>query len=102
MSPMNLFEAIFKHDPASPAIIFDGQRLTYGDLRAQTVAMAKAIVQLGVQRGDRVALLLHDSPEFVQAFIAASSLGAIVVPINMAIRLEEQKAILYDSGARVA
>ena len=61
--------------------------------------MAAAITSLGVQRGDRVALLLHDSPEFVEAFIATCSLGAIAVPINMALRLEEQCSILHNCSA---
>lgn len=64
--------------------------------------MAAAITSLGVQRGDRVALLLHDSPEFVEAFVATCSLGAIAVPINMALRLEEQCSILHNCSATIA
>ena len=60
--------------------------ITYGELRAETLRMAQVIRSLGARRGDRVALLLHDSPEFVEAFIATCSLGAIAVPINMALR----------------
>jgi benzoate-CoA ligase family protein len=45
---------------------------------------------------------LHDSPVFVEAFIATCSLGAIAVPINMALRLEEQCSILQNCSARVA
>jgi benzoate-CoA ligase family protein len=64
--------------------------------------MAHAITSLGVRRGDRVALLLHDSPEFVEAFIATCSLGAIAVPINMALRVEEQCSILHNCSATIA
>jgi long-subunit acyl-CoA synthetase (AMP-forming) len=46
--------------------------------------------------------LLHDSPEFIEAFIATCSLGAIAVPINMALRAEEQCSILHNSGATLA
>jgi len=83
---MNLFNAIFLNDPSAPAIRFDGRVITYGELRAETVTMAQVISSLGVTTGDRVALLLHDSPEFVEAFIASCSLGAIAVPINMVLR----------------
>jgi len=99
---MNLFEAIFAHDLAAPAIHFRGREISYGELRSATLQMAAAIRSLGVERGDRVALLLHDSPEFVEAFIATCSLGAIVVPINMALRLEEQCSILHNCSATIA
>jgi benzoate-CoA ligase family protein len=99
---MNLFEEVFTHDLAAPAIHFGGREMSYGELRSATLRMAQAITSLGVQRGDRVALLLHDSPEFVEAFIATCSLGAIAVPINMALRLDEQCSILHNSSATVA
>ena len=99
---MNLFDAIFTHDPSSPAILLDRRKITYGELRAETLKMAQVIRSLGVERGDRVALLLNDSPEFVEAFIATCSLGAIAVPINTALRVEEQCSILHNSGASLA
>ena len=99
---MNLFEGVFAHDRAAPAIHFGGRQISYGELRLATLQMADAISALGVKRGDRVALLLHDSPEFIEAFIATCSLGAIAVPINMALPLEEQCSILHNSGATLA
>jgi benzoate-CoA ligase len=99
---MNLFNAIFTHDPSSPAIYFGRRKITYGELRSQTLKMARVIRSFGVEPGDRVALLLNDSPEFVEAFIATCSLGAIAVPINMALRAEEQCSILHNSGASLA
>jgi benzoate-CoA ligase family protein len=109
---MNLFEAIFAHNApadsatpanfAAPAIYYRGRNLSYGELRARTLRMAQVIKSLGIAPGDRVALLLNDSPEFIEAFIATCSLGAIAVPINMALRLEEQCSILHNSGAQLA
>jgi benzoate-CoA ligase len=99
---MNLFEATFTHEPSSPAIRFGRREITYGELRAETLKMAQVISSLHAGRGDRVALLLHDSPEFVEAFIATCSLGAISVPINMALRPAEQCSILHNSGASLA
>src|ERR1044072_5720299 len=99
---MNLFEAVFSHDPETVAIHFGNRQLSYGELRSATLQMAHAITSLEVQRGDRVALLLHDSPEFVEAFIATCSLGAIAVPVNMALPLEAQCSILHNCGATVA
>src|ERR1051325_1294378 len=100
--PMKLFNAIFRNDPSSPAIRFDGRVISYDELRAETLTMAQVISSLGAASGDRVALLLHDSPEFVEAFIASCALGAIAVPINMALRAEDQCSILHNSGATLA
>src|SRR4026208_769123 len=99
---MNLFEAVFAHDLAAPAIQYGDREMTYGELRSATLQMAQAIASLGVQRGDRVALVLYDSPEFVEAFIATCSLGAIAVPINLALPLDEQCSILHNCGATIA
>src|ERR1051325_9350639 len=99
---MNIFNAIFRNDPSSVAIHFNGRTITYDELRAETLTMAQVISSLGATRGDRVALLLHDPPEFVEAFIATCSLGAIAVPVNMALPLEAQCSILHNCGATVA
>src|SRR5215813_7644338 len=102
---MNLFTAIFSNKYSShsaPAIRCGHRELTYGELRAETIRMAQVIVSLGAVRGDRVALLLHDSPEFIEAFIATCCLGAIAVPINTSLRADEQCSILHNSGAKVA
>ena len=99
---MNLFDAIFTHDSSWPAIKFGEREITYGELRAETLKVAQVIDSLRAGRGDRIALLLHDSPEFIEAFIATCSLGAIAVPINMALRPEEQCSILHNSGATLA
>ncbi|HEV8428109.1 MAG TPA: benzoate-CoA ligase family protein [Pyrinomonadaceae bacterium] len=99
---MNLFDAVFTHDSSSPAIYFGRRKITYGELRAGTLKMARLIRSLGAEPGDRVGLLLHDSPELVEAFIATCSLGAIAVPINMALRPDEQCSILHNSGASLA
>jgi benzoate-CoA ligase len=56
---------------------------------------------LGVNSGDRVALLLYDSPEFIYRFLATISLGAISVPINTFLNSEEIDFIIQDSGARL-
>ena len=99
---MNLFDAIFAHDSSSPAIYFDRRVISYGELRAETLKMAQVIRSPGVEPGDRVALLLTDSPEFVEAFIATCSLGAIAVPVNMALHATDQCSILHNSGATLA
>jgi acyl-CoA synthetase (AMP-forming)/AMP-acid ligase II len=100
---MNLFETIFKQDSLDrTAILYEQRRLSYAGLRELTLTATQVLSELRVKRGDRVALLLNDSPEFVALFIAICSYGAIVVPINMALQLDQQRAILNDCTATVA
>src|SRR6185295_8465342 len=100
---MNLFEAIFSQDRLDrTAVLYAGRQISYRELRAETLSAAEMLRRLGVGTGDRVALLLNDSPEFIAAFIAICSCGAIAVPVNMALRLDEQQAILNDCTARLA
>jgi benzoate-CoA ligase family protein len=97
---MNLFDAIFKQSSLDrTAILYERRRVTYAELRDHTLDFARVLSLLEVRRGVRVALMLNDSPEFIAAFIAICSSGAIAVPINMALRLEEQRAILNDCTA---
>ncbi|MFN2511444.1 MAG: benzoate-CoA ligase family protein [Pyrinomonadaceae bacterium] len=100
---MNLFDAIFRNNPpAKPAVLYEQQEITYGDLREETLRLSRVLTLLGIIAGDRVALLLNDSPEFIASFIAIASSGAIAVPINMGLRLNEQQLILNNCGASVA
>lgn len=100
---MNLFQAIFTEQSApSVAVRYEGRQITFSGLRDQTLAVVSKCESMKIERGERVALLLNDSPEFVASFIAICSSGAIAVPINMGLRLDEQRAILNDCTARVA
>jgi benzoate-CoA ligase family protein len=100
---MILFDAIFNQNSLdNVAILFEQQRISYAQLKERTTAVVRALSFLKVERGERVALLLNDSPEFVASFIAICSYGAIAVPINMGLRPDEQRVILNDCTARVA
>src|SRR5215813_1704021 len=96
-----LFSQIFLPErDASIAVRFEDREINYAELRSLTISTAEKLNALGVQSGDRVAILLNDSPEFVASFVAIISLGAVAVPINMALRRSEQSTILKDCGAR--
>ncbi|UCC65491.1 MAG: AMP-binding protein, partial [Anaerolineae bacterium] len=68
--------------PGHPALLFKGARLTCGQLERLSDAFAAALVALGVEKGDRVALLLPNCPQFVIGQLGAWKAGAIVVPLN--------------------
>jgi long-chain acyl-CoA synthetase len=85
--------------PSRTAVEFMGARLTYGELEARTSALAAAFVDAGVQHGDRVALLLPNSPQFVIAQLAAWKAGAIVAPLNPLYSEQELRDALNRCGA---
>src|SRR5471030_115645 len=68
--------------PNSPALLFKGAKVTYGELDRLSDACAAAFAALGVKRRDRVGLLLPNCPQFFIAQFGAWKLGAIVAPLN--------------------
>lgn len=93
--------------PNSPATIFPAAignrllagRLTYRDLQSATNRFANALIELGVQKGDRVALLFPNSPQFVIAFFGALKAGAVVIAFNPVYTEPEIERQLIDCGA---
>jgi benzoate-CoA ligase family protein len=83
------------------AVEFRDSPVTYGALRSKVDQWARLILDSGVNEGDRVALLLYDSPEFIACFLATVSLGAVCVPINTFLPAKDVAFILADSGARL-
>jgi len=68
--------------PRSPALLFKGAVLTNGELEAASDAFAAALASLGVRKGERVALLLPNCPQFLIAELGAWKAGAVVAPLN--------------------
>lgn len=87
--------------PHKPAVIYGEDVVTYGELAAKAERTAGALAALGVARGDRVALLGENSPDFIAIMFAAFQLGAVFVPVNTRLAPPEIRHILADSGARV-
>src|SRR6201982_1851927 len=72
----------------------------YPELFTRALRLGRGLAQDGVGAGDRIALLLRNSLEFVESSIATVPLGASAVPINWHWRGEEIAHVLADSGAR--
>ncbi|MGE5210970.1 MAG: AMP-binding protein, partial [Acidobacteriota bacterium] len=81
---MNLANIIDGHDAGSIALISRNRATTYGELRDQVAAFRGGLAGLGVGDGDRVALIVGNSPHFVIAYLATIGLGAVAVPLNPA------------------
>ena len=77
------------------------RRFDYRGLNARCNRVAHALQASGVKPGDRVALLLMNSAEFVESFFAAAKIGAVNVPLNWRLVADELEFILEDAGATV-
>jgi len=84
-----------------PALTSNGQALSYDELDSLAGRFAGLLRARGVERGDRVALLLPNIPAFAAAYYGALRLGAIVVPLNFLLKRDEIAHRLADCGARV-
>ncbi len=84
-----------------PALRFEGRELTNVDQQRAAARLAHALRRLGVQPGDRVAVMLPNCPEVLQAYAAILKAGAVVVPIVFLLAPEEVRHILTHAGARV-
>jgi long-chain acyl-CoA synthetase len=94
------FDQACARDPRRRAVVFYGREITYGELREATDRLAHALAKLGVKKGDRVALFLLNSPQFIIAYFAALKCGAVVTPISPVYTSHEVRYQLADSGAR--
>ena len=83
------------------ALTSNGQALSYGELDALAARFAGLLRARGVERGDRVALLLPNIPAFAAAYYGALRLGAIVVPLNFLLKRDEVAHRLADCGTRM-
>jgi long-chain acyl-CoA synthetase len=84
------------------AAIIDGNKwITYSELDDYISGLAGWLISRGVQRGDRVVLLLQNSSEFVISFFAIAKLGAIAVPLNVQYKEQELAGYLRDSNPKV-
>jgi fatty-acyl-CoA synthase len=76
--------------------------VTFGEVDARVNQAAAALAARGVERGDRVALLMQNSIEFIETIYGVWRLGAIAVPVNFRLAAAEVEHVLVDSGASAA
>ena len=87
--------------PSQTAFIYYGTRLSYARFSSLANRFAAALLRLGIQKGDRVAIALPNIPQYPIAFYGALRAGAVVVPTNPLYTGREMQHQLADSGARV-
>ena len=86
--------------PDRHAIVFDDQRITFGELGERVNRLANGLADIGVGAGDRVAVMQVNCNEHIESYFATAKLDAIFVPINFRARAEELSFMLNDSGVK--
>jgi long-chain acyl-CoA synthetase len=87
--------------PKRAATSFFGAELTFLDLKRRADALAAALAELGIGKGDRVGIMLPNCPQYIIAAFAILRLGAVVVNINPSYTAREVLIVAGDSGARI-
>jgi acyl-CoA synthetase (AMP-forming)/AMP-acid ligase II len=96
---VEMFDDLVRRVPHRPAIVED-RTISYRELDDLTTTISANLADLGVTRGDRVALFLGNCWEFLACVIACNRIGVIVVPIGTRQRQAELTFLLNDSGAK--
>jgi long-chain acyl-CoA synthetase len=97
----SLLTATARSHARRPALVADGEAVAYAELEARAARFAGLLRAHGVEPGDRVAVLLPNTPAFVEAYYGALRAGAILVPLNFLLKRDEIEHRLRDSGARL-
>ena len=96
-----MLEETARQHGSKAAIILGEQRLSYAELDATSNKVANALIKLGVEKGDRVAILLPNSLEFVATYFGVIKTGAIAVPLNTRYKVDELSSLFDNSQPKV-
>jgi len=97
----NMLSISAKRYTNKPALVSDRKVMTYQELNNRVNCLANNLLQIGIKKGDRVAVLLHNCCEYVEIFFACAKIGSIFVPLNNQLKEEELKVILGDVTPRL-
>lgn len=84
-----------------PAIVCGDMHYTWNEFDQRTDALARGLASLGVQRGDRIALLMLNCHRYLELYYACARMGAVIVPLNIRLARPEIVFILNDSETKV-
>ena len=101
MNLKQMLEQSAKRYAGKTAVAMGEQRLTYAQLDEASNKVANALVGMGVSKGDRVAILLPNSPEFVTIYFGVVKIGGIAVPLDIRYKMDELTSLFDDFQPKV-
>jgi long-chain acyl-CoA synthetase len=101
LSVFGMLEAAARNHPDAPALAWFGRRISYAELLKEVERCSAALAGLGVGKGDRVALIMPNCPQYPIAFYATARLGAVVVGNNPLYTTREMEHQLRDCDPAV-
>ena len=101
LSVFGMLEASARKHPEATALAWFGRKISYGALLREVERCSAALAGMGVGKGDRVALIMPNCPQYVIAFYATARLGAIVVGNNPLYTTREMEHQLRDCSPSV-
>jgi long-chain acyl-CoA synthetase len=96
-----LLDKVAQERPTGVQFIFYGRRITFTETAAASKKVAKGLASLGVKKGDRVAIMMPNCPQYAFVHFGIIRAGAVVVPVNPLYTSREVKVTLLDSDAKV-
>ena len=82
---------------AREAIVFNNKRWTFKEFQEDVARSAKALISIGIKRGEKITLWMPNCPEWLHIFFAAAQIGAVLVPINTRLRTSDLQYVLKQS-----
>ena len=100
-SLISLFRRVAERNRDKPLTYFKGRFKTYGSIEEEINRLSNSLRKLGIRKGDRIAVLLPNCPQFITTFFAAQSLGAIFIAFNPMYSSHEIINLLKDCKPKI-
>ena len=101
MNIASLIEQSCKENADKLCVVDGDRRLTYGEMGERADRLARALVEMGVEPGDRVGIFLTNCFQYIEMFYAITKIGAVFVSLNFRLRGKETTYILNNAEAKV-
>jgi len=100
----SIFEGVAnvaERDPTAPALQWQEETTTYGELVAESRRLAAGLAALGAEPGDTIGVWMRNRQAWIEAQLATSALGAALVAVNTRYRIHELEYLLADAGVSI-
>ena len=101
MNVIEVFTNTTRKFPKKPALIFKDQPITFRQLQDSSFRFANSLINLGIKKGDKIAIYLPNCPEYIYSYLAIWAIGATAVPLDFMLTEEELASCITHSEAKI-